>query len=256
MNNDIAIALKNISHTFDGGEPLFSKVNFALRRKEKLVLMGPSGQGKSTLLKIISGLINPTRGEVFVDGLDLYHSDRSTQKRLKNKIGMLFQKNALFDSLTIGENLGFPLRESTRLSTAEIKEKVESDLEAVGLGGKAHLFPDEISGGMKKRVGIARALVLSPEIILYDDPTAGLDPITSRIIMDLIIHLHSKFSSTLVMITNDMHRAFQVADRLAFVMDGELILTGNVEETKNFKEPRIQKFILGEYVEDFVEGAS
>ncbi len=219
-----------------------------MRRAERLVLVGPSGQGKSTLLKIISGLIPPSQGEVLIHGQNVYKSSRLIRKTLMDKIGMLFQKNALFDSLTVGENLAFPLREVYKnLSEADIIKRVEKFLTAVDLENTSQLFTDEISGGMQKRVGIARALVLTPEIILYDDPTAGLDPITSRIIVDLILKLQKEFFSTIVIITNDMQRAYQIADRIAVLIDGKLIITGSVEETKKFPNERIQDFITGRF---------
>jgi phospholipid/cholesterol/gamma-HCH transport system ATP-binding protein len=161
-------------------------------------------------------------------------------------MGMLFQKNALFDSLTVGENIAFPLREKTALSEAEIQAKVEYFLEAVGIGHARALFPDEISGGMQKRLGIARALALAPKIVLYDDPTAGLDPITSRRIIDLVLRLREENKSTVVAVTNDMARAYQMADRIAVVVDGEVIVTGNKAQTLAHKDPRVIQFVRGE----------
>ncbi len=239
------IELKNISHSYDGKTMLLENVNLAMRRGEDFVLIGPSGLGKSTLLKIMSGLIKPERGRVLIDEKDLYGVSHEVKVQLMNKIGMLFQKNALFDSLTVGENLAFPLREASAYSDAEISSRVKEYLAAVGLTEAEDLFPDEISGGMQKRVGIARALVLSPEIIFYDDPTAGLDPITSRMIVELILKLNK--SATTFTITNDMNRAFQIADRIGIMMGGEFIVTGSVEETKKFKDQRIQDFINGEF---------
>jgi phospholipid/cholesterol/gamma-HCH transport system ATP-binding protein len=161
------------------------------------------------------------------------------------KTGMLFQKNALFDSLTVADNVAFPLRETTKLTESEIKERVAYFLKAVGLDHAFELFPNEISGGMQKRLGIARALALHPELIFYDDPTAGLDPITSRMIVQLILELRKKMKSTIISITNDMNRAYQIADRLAMVIDGEVIITGNAEQTRSHRDPRVQQFIRG-----------
>ncbi|MCB0421507.1 MAG: ATP-binding cassette domain-containing protein, partial [Bdellovibrionales bacterium] len=158
---------------------------------------------------------------------------------------MLFQKNALFDSLTSGENIGFPLRENTQLTEMEIVERIRFFLEAVKIPHAKDLFPDEISGGMQKRLGIARALALNPEIIFYDDPTAGLDPITSRIIVNLIMDLQKTNNSTIVAITNDMGRAYQMADRIGMVVDQSLVIAGSPEETKKSKDPRIQQFVAG-----------
>lgn len=241
------IEVKNLTHKFENTQTILADVNLALRRGETFVMVGPSGQGKSTLLKILSGLIAPTKGQVFIGDADLYACGKKQRADLMNKIGMLFQKNALFDSLTVGENLAFPLREVGHLAERQISQKVDEFLEAVGLEGKRHVFPSEISGGQQKRVGIARALILNPEIILYDDPTAGLDPITSRMIVELIIKLNKEFKATSVAITNDMNRAYQFADRIGLLMDHQLTLTGTVEETKKHKDPRVQKFIRGEF---------
>lgn len=228
-----------------GEQSVLKDISLEVSRGEKLVLMGPSGHGKTTLLKTMSGLITPRNGKVFINGQDWSTlGDKERFETLK-KLGMLFQKNALFDSLTCGENIAFPLRETTDLSEEEIQTKVDVFLEAVGISHAKPLFPDEISGGMQKRLGIARALALNPEIIFYDDPTAGLDPITSRKIIELILNLQKKNNSTVVAITNDIHRAFQLADRLALVVNQELVITGSPEQTRTHPDPRVQQFIRG-----------
>jgi phospholipid/cholesterol/gamma-HCH transport system ATP-binding protein len=223
------IELRNVSLSFDG-QPVIKDANLKIQKGEKIVLIGPSGHGKSVILKLMAGVLTPTSGEVIV-------ADSSK--------GMLFQKNALFDSLNATDNIAFPLRETTSLDETTIAQKVQHYLQAVGLSHAAQLFPDEISGGMQKRLGIARALALDPEIIFYDDPTAGLDPITSRKIIELILQLQKENGSTVVAITNDMNRAWQMADRLAMVIDGELVVTGNVEETRRHQDARVQQFIKG-----------
>lgn len=228
-----------------GEQSVLKDISLEVSRGEKLVLMGPSGHGKTTLLKTMSGLITPRNGKVFINDQDWSTlGDKERFETLK-KLGMLFQKNALFDSLTCGENIAFPLRETTDLSEEEIQTKVDVFLEAVGISHAKPLFPDEISGGMQKRLGIARALALNPEIIFYDDPTAGLDPITSRKIIELILNLQKKNNSTVVAITNDIHRAFQLADRLALVVNQELVITGSPEQTRTHPDPRVQQFIRG-----------
>jgi phospholipid/cholesterol/gamma-HCH transport system ATP-binding protein len=161
-------------------------------------------------------------------------------------MGVLFQKNALFDSLTCGENIAFPLRETTGLTDWEIDKKVEHFLDAVGLPHAKNLYPDEISGGMQKRLGIARALALEPEIIFYDDPTAGLDPITSRKIINLILDLKQQKKSTIVAVVNDMNRAYQLADRMGMIIDKTLLITGTPEETRNHLDGRVHQFVRGE----------
>jgi len=239
-----ALQLKNVSVSF-ANECLLRDVNVSAQQQECLVLVGPSGFGKSVILKLFAGIMPPTDGFVFVNGVDLHSIAEAERHQILLRMGMLFQKNALFDSLTVGENIAFPLRETTPLGKAEIEERVNDFLEAVGLSHAKGLFPSEISGGMQKRLGIARALALHPDIVLYDDPTAGLDPITSRKIIDLIIGLKTKNKSTVVAVTNDMVRAFQMADQLAMVVDHSLIITGDKNQTMNHPDPRVQQFVHG-----------
>lgn len=239
-----SIEFRKVSIRF-GVDVLLDEVSLTVAPGEKVVVIGPSGQGKSVMLKLIAGIIRPTSGQVLVDGLDLHELSESERHRIMRKMGMLFQKNALFDSLTVGENIAFPLRETGRLAESDIQSKVVKFLEAVGIGHARELFPDEISGGMQKRLGIARALALDPQVILYDDPTAGLDPITSRKIIDLILDLQKDLKSTVVAITNDMSRAYQMADRIVMVVDKGVIVTGNVSDTKKHQDPRVHQFIRG-----------
>lgn len=225
---------------------VLQNVDLEVLEGECFVLVGPSGQGKTTMLKTLAGLIDPQDGEVIIQNKNWKDIDGSERLELLKKVGMLFQKNALFDSFTCGDNIAFPLRETTSLSSSEIEQKVETYLEAVGIPHAKNLYPDEISGGMQKRLGIARALALRPSIIFYDDPTAGLDPITSRKIIDLILQLRAEDRSTVVAVTNDMNRAFQLADRIGMLVDGELIITGTPEETKRHQDPRVHQFIRGQ----------
>ncbi len=229
-----------------GAQVVLKSISLEVERGETFVLMGPSGHGKTTLLKTMAGLITPRNGRVFINEQDFSTLGGAAALEVLKKLGMLFQKNALFDSFTCGENIAFPLRETTELSAGEIQTKVDLFLDAVGIAHAKNLYPDEISGGMQKRLGIARALALNPEIIFYDDPTAGLDPITSRKIVELIKELQKKNGSTVVAITNDVNRAYQMADRIALVVDQELIVTGSPEETKKHPDPRVQQFIRGD----------
>lgn len=229
-----------------GGESLLRNVHLAVGRGEIMTVMGPSGAGKSLLLKIIAGLIEPTAGEVQIAGRareELSKSDRLQQSR---ETGMLFQRNALFDSLTVLENVSFPQVETLGRSRDASDELSHQLLKAVGLNEAAARYPSEISGGMQKRLGIARALALAPKLILYDDPTAGLDPITSRKIIRLIKDLQQRDHSTVLIVTNEVARAFQVADRLAFVFDGELVITGSPDETREHPDPRVTTFLRGQ----------
>lgn len=239
------IQLRDVTIQF-GSQVVLNKIDLEIKKGESLVLVGPSGQGKTTLLKTLAGLVSPENGSVFVEQNDLATLSKKDRTVLVKRMGMLFQKNALFDSLSCQENIAFPLRETTELDEEEIQNKVTYFLEAVGLSHVRHLFPDEISGGMQKRLGIARALALDPEIIFYDDPTAGLDPITSRKIIELIMKLKKEKGSTIVAITNDMNRAYQLADRIAMVVDKQVLVTGNAEQTKAHQDPRVFQFIRGE----------
>jgi phospholipid/cholesterol/gamma-HCH transport system ATP-binding protein len=209
---------------------VFRNVSLSIPARGSLALIGPSGAGKSVLLKIIACLIRPSEGLIKLDS--------------KN-IGMLFQKNALFDSFTVEENLLFPLKERTGIVGKSAKDRAAHFLSAVGLKGSEGLYPDEISGGMQKRLGIARALIVEPEIILYDEPTAGLDPITSRTIADLIIQLRGETESTLLTVTNDVQRAYQLGDRIALLAQGSLLMGGTPSQVQNTKEPALHQFIYG-----------
>ncbi len=238
------IEFKNVGLSFDG-ELLFRDVNFAIAKGEAFAIIGPSGQGKSVVVKMMAGLLEPTSGEILIDGENLVTLRGKERERLLRRMGMLFQKNALFDSLTVAENVAFPLREVQQASEAEVEEAVRFYLDSVGILHAKDLFPDEISGGMQKRLGIARALALKPEIVFYDDPTAGLDPITSRKIIQLIVDLRAEHGSTVVAITNDMNRARQLGGRIAMVVDGEVIVTGDHARTLAHSDPRVRQFVRG-----------
>ncbi len=224
---------------------LLQNVSFDLLEHESLVLVGPSGEGKSVLLKMAGGILPPTSGEVFIDGQSLYKISEDEKIQVLRRMGMLFQKNALFDSFTCKENIAFALRETTDTPENEIEEICMKFLEDVGIPHAKDLYPDEISGGMQKRLGIARALALKPEIIFYDDPTAGLDPITSRKIIELILELKEEYKSTVIAITNDMNRAYQMADKIALVAEGGLKLMNSVDEAKESQDPRVFQFLRG-----------
>jgi phospholipid/cholesterol/gamma-HCH transport system ATP-binding protein len=209
---------------------IFQNVELHVKTRESVVLVGPSGGGKSVLLKIIAGLIPADEGKIEIQS---------------QNIGMLFQKNALFDSLTVEENLLFPMKERKGLIGVKAKERAAYFLKAVGLSGNEKLFPDEISGGMQKRLGIARALVVEPEVILYDEPTAGLDPITSRTIADLIRELRKETGSTLITVTNDMQRAYQIGDRVFLLAQGRLVEGGTPAEVQVTANAELKQFIYG-----------
>lgn len=239
-----ALRLEKVTHSF-GGEVLLRSVDISVQKGERVAVVGPSGQGKSTLLKILAGLIRPDEGRLFVDDLDFHSLKKTEQQKLRYKMGLLFQKNALFDSLRVGENIAFPLREVTKKTEAEIQELVVAGLESVGILHAQHLYPDEMSGGMQKRLGIARAQALRPEILFYDDPTAGLDPITSRKIIDLIIQMQQQNESTIVVVTNEVPRAFQVGQRIFYVGNHSVYDLGDAESAKKTQNPVILNFLQG-----------
>lgn len=223
------ISISNLGKEFDG-RWIFRNLNLEVQPHDSIALIGPSGSGKSLLLKIIAGLIRPSEGSMSI---------RS------HNIGMLFQKNALFDSLTVEENLLFPLKERKGITGAKAKSKAADFLAAVQLQGTEHLFPDEISGGMQKRLGIARALIVNPEVILYDEPTAGLDPVTSKTIASMIQNLRTETKSTLISVTNDMQRAFQLGEKIYLLAAGHLKSGGTPQEIKKTVDPEIRQFIFG-----------
>ena len=217
-------------------------VNLKVYDGETLVIIGKSGCGKSVLLKHIMGILKPDEGKVLVDGIDINHSE-SNLFEIRKRFGMVFQGAALFDSLTVAENVIIGLREHTRLSYREMLDIAKEKLSLVGLEGTEHLKPAELSGGMKKRVGIARALAHDPEYILYDEPTTGLDPIMADRINKLMLDLKRRLKKTTIIVTHDMHSAFMVGDRIAMLDEGKIIFEGTPEETLKSKNKRVREFI-------------
>ncbi|MDI6845170.1 MAG: ABC transporter ATP-binding protein [Candidatus Saccharicenans sp.] len=232
-------------HKAFGSKQVLKGLDLEIMSGETLVVIGQSGSGKSVLLKHIIGIMKPDRGRVMVDGQEISSMSDEQLMKLSRKFGMLFQGAALFDSLTVEENVAFGLRRHTTLSEDEIKERVKESLEQVGLRGVEKLFPHELSGGMKKRVGLARAIAYRPEIVLYDEPTTGLDPIRAEAINDLILCLKKQMRVTSVIITHDMNMTYKVADRIAMLYDGRIIETGAPEEIRNTDNPVVQQFING-----------
>lgn len=223
-------------------------VNLRVEKGESVTIIGGSGSGKSVLLKHIIGLLFPDRGRVVVDGQIVNELDDNGLNELRKKFGMLFQGAALFDSLTVWENVGFGLKQHTNLSDTAIRKLATEKLALVGLKDVEDKMPSELSGGMKKRVGLARAIAMDPAIILYDEPTTGLDPITADAINDLIIDLRKKLGVTSVAITHDMHSAYKISDRIAMLYKGRIIETGTPDEIKNTTNPIVRQFITGSAV--------
>ncbi len=238
------IEIINLSKSFTSSKVL-DNLNLIINSGEVIVIIGRSGCGKSVLLKHIIGLIKPDLGQVIVDGNDMTRLEEHEIDKLRLSFGMLFQGAALFDSMTVGENVGFALREHTDIPEEEIRKKVANSLELVGLKGIENLMPAELSGGMKKRVGLARAICNNPKIILYDEPTTGLDPIMADAINDLIIDLNNKLNVTSIVVTHDMVSAYKIADRIAMLYKGKIIAIGAPDDIKSTKDSIVKQFITG-----------
>jgi phospholipid/cholesterol/gamma-HCH transport system ATP-binding protein len=211
-----------------------------------MVVIGGSGTGKSVLLKCIIGLLRHDRGEILVDGQEISHLKEKEWNQLLRKFGMVFQRDALFDSITIWENVGFGLRQHTHLTDEEIKAIAVEKLKLVGLQGIEDRMPAELSGGMRKRVSLARAIAMDPSIILYDEPTTGLDPVMANVINELMVQMREKLEVTSIVITHDMESAYRIADQIAMLYKGEIIQVGTPEEIRNTSNEVVRQFVQGE----------
>ena len=225
--------------------PVLEGVNLEIMRGESIVVIGQSGCGKSVLLKHLVGLMHPDEGNVIFDGQDLSDLSFTELGAVRLRMGMLFQSAALFDSLTVGENVGLGLKESRKYKRTEINEIVLDKLELVGLASAVDKYPSELSGGMRKRVGLARAIATEPEVLLYDEPTTGLDPITGDMINDLIVNLNEKLSVTSIAVTHDMKSAYKIASRIVMLYQGKVQFDGTPEETRNTQNGIVRQFING-----------
>ena len=239
------IEIINLCKSF-GDHVVLDNLNLTINTGETTVIIGRSGCGKSVLLKNIIGILKPNSGQVFIDGRDITKLNSKPLSEVRMKFGMLFQSSALFDSLSVWENVGFGMLEHTGKSKDEIMKRVKECLSLVGLEGIEELKPAELSGGMRKRVGLARALCLKPEIILYDEPTTGVDPIMGDAINTLIKELHDKLKVTSIAVTHDMTSAYKIADKIAMLYGGKIIAVGTPDEIKNAKDPVVKQFINGE----------
>lgn len=245
------IAVIDLWKSFAGKEVLRG-VNLTVAAGESLVIVGGSGAGKSVLLKHLIGLIQPDRGHVIVDGEDLACAEPERCLAIRRKFGMSFQEGALFDSMNVFDNIAFPLRRHTRMSEKEIAERVRECLSLVHLSGIEKKMPSELSGGMRRRVGFARAIALKPEILLFDEPNTGLDPITAAAIDRVIIEMRDKLPVTMVTITHDMNSAFRIADRIAMLRGGKILAVAPPEEFRKLPDPYVQSFLAGQPVEEEV----
>jgi len=248
------IEIINLCKSF-GNKKVLDNLNLTIHSGEKTVIIGRSGCGKSVLLKHIIGLINPDSGQVIIDGVDITHVRIRQLNEIRKQFGMLFQGAALFDSLSVGENVGFMLLEHTDVSKDVIRERVRKCLALVGLKDVENLKPAELSGGMKKRVGLARAICFRPKIVLYDEPTTGVDPIMGDIINDLIRELSDKLEVTSVAVTHDMKSAYKIADKIAMLYEGKIIALGTPDEIKNSDNPIVKQFISADAIGPMTDAA-
>ncbi|MBS1126468.1 MAG: transporter, ATP-binding protein, partial [Nitrospirae bacterium] len=220
-------------HKAFGPNKVLQGLDLEVEKGESRVIIGGSGSGKSVILKHIIGILKPDKGNVFIEGVNITTLDENALYEVRKKFGMLFQMAALFDSMNIWENVGFALMRQKKMRLNDVKEMAIEKLKMVGLVGVENLSPAELSGGMKKRVGLARAIAHEPEILLYDEPTTGLDPITADAINDLIIEMRERLAVTSVAITHDMHSAYKIAGRISMLYEGKIIQTGSPDEIKN-----------------------
>lgn len=238
------LVIDNVWRSFDS-QPVLTGVTIHIQRGESVAIIGQSGSGKSVLLKHIMKLMEPDKGAVLIDGIDLATLRYSELVKIRRRIGMLFQGSALFDSLSVAENVGLGLKESRMLSEKDTARTVMEKLELVGLSDAADKYPSELSGGMKKRVGLARAIADSPELVLYDEPTTGLDPITADVIDNLILDLNNRLNVTSVVVTHDMKSAFKIAGRIIMLYNGRVEFDGTPEEVKGSSNKVVRQFITG-----------
>jgi len=235
-----------------GGREVLRGIDIDVAVGESLVIVGGSGAGKSVFVKHLIGLIHPDSGHIIVDGEDLTQADPAVCLALRRKFGMSFQEGALFDSMDVFENIAFPLRRHTRLGEEEIAARVNECLDLVHLPGVGRKAVNELSGGMRRRVGFARAIAMSPEILLFDEPNTGLDPITSAVIDGVIVEMRDNLPVTMVTITHDMKSAFRIADRIAMLRDGRIVAIAPPEQFRSLPDPYVQKFLAGEPLEEEV----
>ena len=226
-----------------GGQAVLQGINLEVPPGKLTTVIGRSGGGKSVLLKHMIGLLQPDRGQVWVDGTDISRLKGEPLNSVRKKFAMLFQSAALFDSLSVFDNVAFPLREKLRLPEPEVRRRVEEKLDQVGLGGMGHKFPAELSGGMKKRAGLARALVMEPEIILFDEPTTGLDPLMAYAIHELILTTQRRFGFTAVMVSHEIPEVFGISDWVAMLKGGKIIAMAPSADFVKLAEPDVQEFI-------------
>ena len=243
----VVLETRNIHKSF-GKKVVHRGVGFQLYQGEILGLFGGSGSGKSVILRAIIGLEKPDSGEILFEGQDLTKLNERQLIDVRRKIAYVFQNGALFDSLTVEENLAYPLREHTKLTEAQISQRIDEMLELVDMPGARDLLPAELSGGMQKRIGLARATIIQPEVILFDEPTAGLDPVNTRRLIDNVLKL-KKRGITGIFVTHDIPAAFDIADRIAILNEGKIHVIDTTENIRKSKDPLVQSFVSGAHIE-------
>lgn len=237
-------------HKAFGHQRVLEDLHLDIRAAETTVVLGPSGCGKSVMLKHLVGLLSPDRGEIYFDGKRIDNLPEDDWKSVRLQIGLLFQMSALFDSMTVEENIAFPMIEHTRLSRTERRDRIRHALETVDLAGVEPKLPSQLSGGQRKRVALARAIVLEPRVVLYDEPTTGLDPIRSDGINELVIKLKKTMGVTSIVVTHDLVSAKKIADRVVMLLNGKVAADGTYDDLERSTDPRIRHFVVGQYAKE------
>jgi len=237
------ISVRDLRVSYGGGREILHGITFDVQRGETLVILGGSGSGKSTLLRTLVGLEKPTSGEVWIRGKNFAAISEEERDEIRKHLGMSFQGGALFGSMTVGENVALPLREHTKLEESTVEIMVRLKLDQVGLSGFEDFLPSQLSGGMKKRAAVARALAMDPEILFFDEPSAGLDPIIAAGIDQLILELKKAYHMTIIVVTHELASAYLIADRMVLINKGDVVAMGTVQEMQNSKHPKVRQFL-------------
>jgi len=238
------IEIQDLHKSFHG-QPVLRGTSLSISKGEIIALVGRSGNGKTVLLKLVAGLLKPDKGRVIIDQQDIFRMNEKALSRVRGRLGFLFQGGALFESMTVFDNVAFPLREKTQMGEEDIRKKVLYELDNVGLADATDKYPAQLSGGMRKRAAVARELVMQPEIMLFDEPTTGLDPISCHAILKLIQDLHKRLHFTGIIATHEIPRVFQIASRVAIIQEGVMLAVGSPEEITSSKDASVEAFISG-----------
>lgn len=246
QNHDALVKVKDVFFSY-GGRKIYKGMSLDIPRNKITAILGPSGTGKTTLLRLIGGQLKPDSGEIFFDGINVHALQRTELYELRKRMSMLFQSGALFTDLNVFENVAFPLREHTKLPEVLIHDLVMMKLEAVGLRGAAYFSPNELSGGMARRAALARSIALDPDLIMYDEPFVGQDPITMAVLVKLIKDLNESLGITSIIVTHDVQEVLSIAHQVYIVADGKVIGSGTPEEVRNSSDPKVLQFINGDF---------